>query len=125
MSSVRAGAPGATRECPHCREIILESAAVCPACRHYLRFDAGAGPDASQAPAPTPLRIEGSIRHPADGEPWEYTVVVSIRNDRDEEIAHKLIGVGAMNPNEQRTFTLSVEAVPAKAKDPGKGGTRH
>ena len=26
----------------------------------------------------TPLRIEGSIRHPADGEPWEYTVVVSI-----------------------------------------------
>jgi hypothetical protein len=125
MSSARAGAPGATRECPHCRETILESAAVCPACRHYLRFDAGAVADASEAPAPTPLRIEGSIRHPADGEPWEYTVVVSIRNDRDEEIAHKLIGVGAMNPNEQRTFTLSVEAVPAKAKDPGKGGTRH
>jgi len=123
MSSVRAGAPGATRECPHCRETILESAAVCPACRHYLRYDAGA--DASPAPAPTPLRIEGSIRHPADGEPWEYTVVVSIRNDRDQEIAHKLIGVGAMNPNEQRTFTLTVEAVPAKAKDPGKSGTRH
>jgi len=50
---------------------------------------------------------------------------VSIRNDRGEEIAHKLIGVGAMNPNEQRTFTLSVEAVPAKAKGPGKGGMRH
>ena len=74
---------------------------------------------------PEPLRIEGSIRHPADGEPWEYTVVVSMRNDRGEEIAHKLIGVGAMNPNEQRTFTLSVEAVPAKAKGPWKGGTRH
>jgi hypothetical protein len=123
MSSARPGAPGATRECPHCRETILESAAVCPACRHYLRYDAGA--DTSPAPAPTPLRIEGSIRHPADGEPWEYTVVVSIRNDRDVEIAHKLIGVGAMNPNEQRTFTLTVEAVPAKARDPGKGGTRH
>src|SRR5207237_3633776 len=78
MSSVRAGSPGATRECPHCRETILESAGVCPACRHYLRFDASA--DASEAPALTPLRIEGSIRHPADGEPWEYTVVVSIRN---------------------------------------------
>ena len=115
MSSVRPGSPGATRECPHCRETILESASVCPACRHYLRFNAGV--DASQPPAPalTPLRIEGSIRHPADGEPWEYTVVVSIRNNRGEEIAHKLIGVGAMNPNEQRTFTLSVEAVPAKA----------
>jgi hypothetical protein len=124
MSSVRPGSPGATRECPHCRETILESAAVCPACRHYLRFDAGA--DAPEAPqAPTPLRIEGSIRHPSDGEPWEYTVVVSIHNDRGQEIAHKLIGVGAMNPNEQRSFTLSVEAVPAKAKDPGKGSTRH
>jgi len=50
---------------------------------------------------------------------------VSIRNDRGEEIARKLIGVGAMNPNEQRTFTLSVEAVWAKARVQGKGGTRH
>ena len=123
MSSVRAGSPGATRECPHCRETILERAAVCPACRHYLRYDAGA--DAPQTPALTPLRIEGSIRHPPDGEPWEYTVVVSICNDRGEEIAHKLVGVGAMSPNEQRTFTLSVEAVPSKVKDPGKSGTRH
>ena len=84
-------------------------------------------PTRPQAPALTPLRIEGSIRHPADGEPWEYTVVVSIRNDRGEEIAHKLIGVGAMNPNEQRTFTLSVEAVSTKAKARGKAarGTEH
>ena len=83
------------------------------------------GGEAPQDPALTPLRIEGSIRHPADGEPWEYTVVVSIRNDRGEEIAHKLVGVGAMNPNEQRTFTLSVEAVSAKPKGPGRGGVRH
>jgi hypothetical protein len=96
---------------------------MCPACRHYLRFDTGA--DMPQAPALTPLRIEGSIRHPADGEPWEYTVAVSIRNDRGVEIARKLIGVGAMHPNEQCTFTLSVEAMLAKVKDPGKGGTRH
>ncbi|MHB8495082.1 MAG: hypothetical protein ACYC9Z_14515 [Casimicrobiaceae bacterium] len=123
MSSVRPGTPGATRQCPHCREAILESAAMCPACRHYLRFVAGA--DASPAPALTPLRIEGSIRHPADGDPWEYTVVVSIRNDRGEEIAHKLIGVGAVNSNEQRSFALSVEAVPAREKDAGKSGARH
>ena len=121
MSSVRAGSAGATRECPHCRETILESAAVCPACRHYLRH--GAGSDAAPEPALTPLRIEGSIRHPADGEPWEYTVVVSIRNDRGVEIGRKLVGVGAMNPNEERTFTLSVEAVSARAKGPAKGGT--
>ena len=123
MTNVRPGTPGATRICPHCRETVLESATLCPACRHYLRFDAGV--DVAPAPALTPLRIEGSIRHPADGEPWEYTVVVSIHDDRGVEIAHKLIGVGAMNPNEQRTFTLSVEAVPAKARGPGKGGTRH
>jgi hypothetical protein len=122
MSSVRAGSPGATRECPHCRETILESAGVCPSCQHYLRFD----PDTeSPVPALTPLRIEGNIRHPADGEPWEYTVVVSIRNDRGEETARKLIGVGALNPDEQRTFTLSVEVVSAKAKRQGRGGTRH
>jgi hypothetical protein len=124
MSVVRPGSPGATRECPHCRETILESAALCPACRHYLRF-VEAEADVAQVAPLTPLRIEGNIRHPAEGDPWEYTVVVSIRNDRGEEIAHKLIGVGAMNPNEQRTFTLSVEAVSVRAKRSGRGGTRH
>ena len=123
MSSVRPGTPGATRACPHCRETILESAGVCPSCRHYLRFDGAS--ETAQTPAVTPLRIEGNIRHPAGGEPWEYTVVVTIRNSRGEEIARKLIGVGAMNADEQRTFTLSVEAVSAKAKGPGKAGTRH
>lgn len=123
MSSVRPGMPGATRACPHCRETILESAGVCPACRHYLRFDGAA--EGVATPALAPLRIEGGIRHPADGEPWEYTVVVSVRNDRGEEIAHKLIGVGALNANEQCTFALTIEAVAAKGKRPGKTGTRH
>jgi len=61
-----------------------------------------------------PLRIEGTIRHPSDGEPWEYTVVVTMHNDRGEEIARKLINVGALSANEVRSFTLSVEAVSAK-----------
>jgi hypothetical protein len=116
MSSARPGLAGATRQCPHCREIILESAAVCPSCKHHLRYGAAGDASAAQEPALTPLRIEGSIRHPADGEPWEYTVVVVIRNDRGQEVARKLVGVGAMGPNEQRTFTLSVEAVTAKSK---------
>lgn len=123
MANLRPGEPGATRQCPHCRETILESAARCPACRHYLRFEAR--DDASQALAATPLRIEGSIRHPADAEPWEYTVVVTVRNDRGEEIARKLVGVGAMDASEQCTVTLSVEAVTAKGRRPVKGGTRH
>ena len=122
MSNVRPGSPGATRQCPHCRETILETAGVCPACRHYLRHDAGE--NAAVAQAQTPFSIEGSIRHPPEGDPWEYTVVVTIRNDRGQEIARKLIGVGAMSPNEQRTFTLSVEAVTVAPKKPAKGGLR-
>jgi hypothetical protein len=123
VSAPRPGTPGATRACPHCRETILESASVCPACRHYLRVDAGAG--AAAVPAIAPLRIEGGIRHPGDAEPWEYTVIVTIRNDRGEEIARKLIGVGVLEANEQCTFALTVEAVTAKGKRPGKGSTRH
>jgi hypothetical protein len=119
----RAGAPGATRTCPHCRETILESAAVCPACRHHLRFE---------APVPgavievvTPLRVEGSIRNPVGGGPWEYSMVLTIRNERGEEIARRLVGVGAMQPEEQRTFTLSVEMSPSGDKGSAKRGTRH
>ena len=118
MTHARPGEPGATRRCPHCRETILESAVVCPACKHYLRYGAAGAAEAAQPPVLTPLRIEGTIRHPSDGEPWEYTVVVTVHNDRGEEIARRLVGVGALNPNEVRSFTLSVEAVSAKAKGP-------
>ena len=121
MSAARTGLPGATRTCPHCRETILESAAVCPSCRHHLRFEAPA--DAPALAAITPLRVEGSIRNPADGA-WEYSMVLTIRNERGEEIARRIVGVGAMQPEEQRTFTLSVEMMPAGDKG-GKRGTRH
>ncbi len=122
MSTPRPGTPGATRACPHCKELILESAAVCPACRHHVRFDAA--PEVPESDVPSPLRIEGSIRQPADVSAWEYTVVVTIKDDRGQEIARKLIGVGAMAPNEQRTFSLTVDVVPAKGKGKGKS-TRH
>jgi hypothetical protein len=118
MSNQRPAQAGATRQCPHCRETILESAAVCPQCKHHLRYGAAAAAESLQQPAAVPLRIEGTIRHPSDGEPWEYTVVVTVHNDRGEEVARKLVGVGALNPNEQRSFTLSVEAVTVKGKGP-------
>lgn len=57
----------------------------------------------------SPLRVEGLFRHPPEGGAWEYSVVVSIRNDRGEEIDRKVVGVGALNPNEARTVTLSVD----------------
>jgi hypothetical protein len=124
VSDVRSGNPGATRVCPHCKETILESASVCPACKHHVRFAGagGAAASATEAEVITALKIEGSIRQPADSAAWEYSVVVSIRNESGKEIARKLIGVGAMVPDELRTFNLSVEVVPSKGK--GKG-TRH
>ena len=119
----RPGTPGATRVCPHCREIVLESAAVCPACRHHLRFEQQSATTPA-ADAVTSLRVEGNIRNAASGGTWEYSMVLTIRNERGEEIARRLIGVGAMQPEEQRTFTLSVEMSPVVDKDP-KRGTRH
>lgn len=124
MNSPRPGTPGATRECPHCKETVLESAAVCPACRHHLRFEPGAGAEAAAPGGATPLRIEGSFHHPDDGHPWEYTVVVSIRDDGGREIARRLVGVGAMAPGERRHFSLAVEMQPASGKAGGRG-TRH
>ena len=113
MTTANPGSAGATRTCPHCRETILESAGVCPACRHKLRFSEPA--QAIAAPASIPLRVEGSFRNPVDSGAWEYSMVLTIRNERGEEIARKLVGVGAMKPDEQRTFTLSVEMNPARA----------
>jgi hypothetical protein len=46
-------------------------------------------------------------------------MVLTIRNERGEEIARQVIGVGGLYPDEQRTFTLQVEmteAAGAKAK---------
>jgi len=80
MSSSRPVVAGTTRTCPHCKTTILESSSVCPACKHHLRFDPAAALRSSQATSA--LRVEGTIRHPSDGEAWEYSMVLSIRNDR-------------------------------------------
>jgi hypothetical protein len=117
MSSTRPTVPGASRVCPHCRATILESASICPACRHHLRFDPGAA-ERTQ-PSSVPLRVEGTLRHPGHGEAWEYSMVLSIRNERGEEVTRQIVGVGALQPAEERTFTLAVEVFsPSEAKVP-------
>ena len=109
MSRTRPGTAGTTRTCPHCKTTILESSVICPQCQHHVRFDTTAAQRISQTTSA--LRVEGTLRHPSDGEAWEYSMVLSIRNDRDEEIDRKIVGVGAMRPDEQRTFSLTVEIV--------------
>src|SRR3954471_21003795 len=118
MNSPRASSAGKTRICPHCKATILESASICPACQHHLRFDPKAIVDRRAQPSFSALRVEGSFRNPdAAAAAWGYPVVVSIRNERGEEIARKVIGVGAMAPTESRTVTLSVDVfAPAGSK---------
>jgi hypothetical protein len=60
-------------------------------------------------PAATPLRVEGTIRHPPDGGTWEYSIVLAVRNERGEEITRQVVGVGALAPADVRSFSLSVE----------------
>ena len=113
MNAPRPGTAGATRTCPHCKATILESAAVCPACRGHLRFDAGA---ADRPPTRSALGVEASIEHPRGAAPLEYTMVLTIRNERGQEIARQLVGVGALQEGEKRTFSLSVEVAEAAGK---------
>ncbi len=118
MITGRFAAPGKTRTCPHCRATILDSATVCPGCNHHLRFDSSGAGQRVQ-PAATPLRVEGTVRHPANGASWEYSVVLAIRNDRGEEIARQVVGVGALQPGDARTFSLAVEVFkPAELREP-------
>ena len=107
MSAQRPSVAGKTRACPHCKATILESASVCPACRHYLRFDAAAQPAVS--PSVPAFHVEGVIRNPEPSRHWEYAVVVTIRNERGEEVRRQVVNVGALEPQEQRTFSVSVE----------------
>jgi hypothetical protein len=110
LSGRSSGTAGRTRVCPHCKATILESAPVCPQCRHHLRF--GAASTTAQKPEGfSALRVEGTVEHSQDSGDWEYSLVLSIRNERGEEISRQVVGVGALRPAESRTFTLAVEVV--------------
>lgn len=86
--------------------MILQSTSVCPSCKKHVRF-AGQGGDTVVSTL-TPLRVEGSIRHPDVGEAWEYAVMITITNERGEE-TRQIVGVGAIPPGGQRKFSFSVE----------------
>jgi hypothetical protein len=104
----RAATAGKTRSCPHCRATILESAAVCPACKHHLRFERRS----SGQPEPVSevaLKVSGQFSQRTKDGPGEYSVVVVIRDARGTELARKVIGVGGLAPGEERSVDLTVE----------------
>lgn len=107
MSATSVGTPGKARLCPHCKATILQSATICPACDHSLRFDSQRKRRA--APSFSPLRVEGTIRHPVAGEAWEYSIVLSILDANDREITRQVVSVGVLNPDDQRTFRFGVD----------------
>ena len=115
MSSLRSGSPGATRVCPHCKATVLETAAICPGCRHHLRFSA----DATQS-APDEgycaLSVDGSISHKVSTEPCEYFVVLDIRDEHGEQLARQVIGVGVLQAGEVRRLNVSVGMKPVRAQ---------
>lgn len=102
------GTVGRTRVCPHCKATILDSAVICPQCRHHLKFGAAAVPQ-RKSESFSALHVQGELRHAEQGGDWEYSVVMTIRNERGEELSRQVVGVGALRPTELRTFTLSVE----------------
>ncbi|HEY8052841.1 MAG TPA: hypothetical protein VIE42_08540 [Steroidobacteraceae bacterium] len=105
--------PGKTRACPHCKATILESLSICPGCLHHLRFDQEAAK--RQVGATSALRVDGVIQHPTRDETWEYFVVISVRNERGEEVTRQVVGVGALQGAEKRTFSFAVEVLPQQA----------
>jgi len=112
MSTARTGQPGATRICPHCKAIVLASAAVCPGCRHHLRFatagrEPGAADDGYRA-----LSVDGTIAHRPAAEQCEYCIVLDISNERGEQLVRQVVGVGALQPGELRHLNLAVDMLP-------------
>jgi len=115
MSSIRSGTPGATRFCPHCRATVLETATICPGCRHHLRFS----PDATPGTADEgycALSVDGSIAHKVTTEPCEYFVVFEMRDERGEQLARQVVGVGVLQPGELRRLNVSVGMRPVRAQ---------
>ena len=64
------------------------------------------------------LQIEGRIKHPPGEEPWEYCVVVYVRNERGEEVARHVINVGALDKAEERVVSLAVDVMPPRPAVP-------
>ena len=119
MSATSVGSPGKARLCPHCKATILQSATICPACDHGLRFDSKRTRRAP--PSFSPLRVEGTIKHPNAGEAWEYSIALSILDSHGKEITRQIVSVGVLNPDEQRTFKLAVEVFTPSGEEAGGG----
>lgn len=113
MSLIRSGSPGATRVCPHCKATVLESAAVCPGCKHHLRFG-GTNHALEAGEGYCALSVDGTIAHTKASEPCEYCVVLDVRDDRGEQLTRQVVGVGVLQSGELRRLNVTVEMLPVR-----------
>ena len=113
MSLARPAALGNTRNCPHCKSTVLASASICPACQHHLRFNMPSAPAAPDGYAA--LQIEGTVRHKEPDEACEFCVVLAIADEAGRQISRQVVGVGVLQPEEMRRFSVSVNLLPARA----------
>ena len=90
--------------------MILASASICPGCKGHLRFDKSRDTSAPK----TDWRVEGSFTAERPDGVMEYCILVSVRNERNEEIARHVVNVGALQGDERRTFTLTIETSDAE-----------
>jgi hypothetical protein len=114
LASKGLGGLGRTRNCPHCRAQILESASVCPGCKGHLRFDSSQL-RAVEKPARIAWQVEGTLAAESLGAGTEYSVVISVRNEKNVELARHVVNVGALSGNDRRTFNLAVEVTEPRA----------
>ena len=117
MSTARPSNLGATRVCPHCKATVLENSAVCPGCRHHLKFNQG-GAQTVADEGYSALDVEGTIRHKVATEPCEYCVVLDVRNERGEQVVRQVVGVGVLQAGELRRLHVAVDMLPVRAQVP-------
>jgi len=86
LASKTLGGLGRTRNCPHCRAQILESASICPGCKGHLRFDSSQL-RAVEKPVRIAWQVEGTIASDSLGAGTEYSVVISVRNEKNVELS--------------------------------------
>jgi hypothetical protein len=88
--------------------MILDSAIVCPGCRHHLRFGGNADSLAAQT-SQVAWQIEGTLQPEGTARDAEYCIVVVVHDEKNREISRQVVSVGALKGEQQRRFTLSVE----------------
>jgi hypothetical protein len=115
MSTARPGNLGATRVCPHCKATVLENSAVCPGCRHHLRFNSSSTQVVTDE-GYCALDVDGTIKHKVSSEPCEYCVVLDVRNERGEQVVRQVVGVGVLQAGESRRLHVAVDMLPVRAQ---------